>query len=246
MERIVVPWRNRRELVAQGTTVPPERLIAIQVVRTDSRVTTEGDDFRAAYIRASAAGENVTDEFLVALAPIAESAAPHEADPRSVFVVHGRDASRRDALYELLRALGLRPIEWEQAVRMTGSGSPTILDVLRAGLSNARAIVILMTGDDLARGNPGVVADDPGEERPQPRPNVLFEAGWAFGSAATETVILEVGDLRGLSDLAGVHAVRTSMPEWRGALSTRLETAGCAVDTSGTDWLAAGAALESS
>ena len=103
---------------------------------------------------------------------------------------------------------------------------------------------VLMTGDDLARGNPSVLGGDADEERAQPRPNVLFEAGWAWGSTERRTVILEVGSLRGLSDLAGVHAVRTSSPEWRGALRSRLGLAGCELDDSCVTWPTAGAALE--
>jgi hypothetical protein len=45
---------------------------------------------------------------------------------RKVFVVHGRNGAARSALFTFLRALGLAPIEWSEAVRMTGEGSPYI------------------------------------------------------------------------------------------------------------------------
>ena len=48
------------------------------------------------------------------------------AQPRrgtSVFVVHGRDADARRELFAFLRALGLAPIEWNQAIKMTAHPS---------------------------------------------------------------------------------------------------------------------------
>jgi predicted nucleotide-binding protein len=242
-ERVVDPWQAELPIVADGKTVLREQLESVQIIHTRYKIGGGGNE---AWNRAVGDGTNVTSRYLRAVTPsavLSGESAP-KVEPRAVFVVHGRDLVKRDALYDLLRALNLSPIEWEQAVQMTGSTSPTILEILRAGLNRAQAIVILMTGDDLARGNPDVVGEEGGQESPQPRANVLFEAGWAFGSAPQRTIVLEVGDLRGLSDLAGVHAVRTSVPHWRGALSTRLETAGCAVDLSGTDWLSAGGALE--
>jgi hypothetical protein len=45
----------------------------------------------------------------------------------------------------------------------------------------------------------------------------------------------------GLSDLGGIHFVYLGDdPASRNDLASRLETAGCAVDRSGTDWLKAG------
>jgi hypothetical protein len=55
------------------------------------------------------------------------------------------------------------------------------------------------------------------------------------------TVIVEVGNMRPLSDLAGLNVIRFdgSAQAIRKVLS-RLEVAGCAVDYSGTDWLDSG------
>jgi hypothetical protein len=38
-------------------------------------------------------------------------------DPKKVFVVHGRDEKLRSDMFGFLRALGLNPIEWREAVR---------------------------------------------------------------------------------------------------------------------------------
>lgn len=47
-----------------------------------------------------------------------------------VFVIHGRNTKLRKALFAFLRSIGLQPIEWEQALLMTGSPNPYIGDVL--------------------------------------------------------------------------------------------------------------------
>jgi hypothetical protein len=109
-------------------------------------------------------------------------------------------------------------------------------------MASAKAVVVLFTPDELVR----LRADlqrNAGDEQPgwQPRPNVVFEAGAAFQMYPMATVIVEIGNMRPVSDLAGRNTVRVDGgPEWRQSLKTRLEDAGCAVDAPGTDWLSAG------
>jgi hypothetical protein len=147
-------------------------------------------------------------------------------------------------MFNFLRAINLRPIEWSMAVEATGSGSPYIGDALEAAFAQARAVVVLMTPDDIARLQPQYAsdADDPDlTPTPQARPNVLFEAGMAMGLHPNRTILVELGTLRSFSDVAGRHAVRlNNSPEKRGELANRLKNAGCAVDTSGTNWYSAG------
>lgn len=143
-----------------------------------------------------------------------------------------------------LRSLGLKPIEWDQAVALTGKGSPYIGEVLDVAFDEGQAVVVLMTPDDVAylRTEYAHGDDDP-ETMPlgQARPNVLFEAGMALGRNADRTILVELGEIRPFSDVGGRHAVRlTSSPESRKSLAQRLDTAGCPVDLTGTDWLSAG------
>jgi hypothetical protein len=73
------------------------------------------------------------------------------------------------------------------------------------------------------------------------RPNVLFEAGLALGLHREKTILVEIGRVRGLSDLAGKHMLRlTNDQATRNALANRLEMAGCKVDRHGTHWLTTG------
>ncbi|HRE01624.1 MAG TPA: nucleotide-binding protein, partial [Ilumatobacteraceae bacterium] len=79
-----------------------------------------------------------------------DAPAPSPADPRKVFVVHGRNALARRGLFEFLRALDLDPIEWSEALHMTGQASPYIGNVLDAAFGAAQAVVVLQTPDDVA------------------------------------------------------------------------------------------------
>ena len=165
--------------------------------------------------------------------------------PNAVFVVHGRDNDARNAMFAFLRAIGITPIEWTSALRMSGKPAPYISDILKAAFARARAIVVLMTPDDLAQMREDLLlpSDKPYERTPtgQARPNVLFEAGMAFATHPDRTVIVELGNIREFSDVAGRHVVHMSneFPK-RQELATKLSNAGCNVDTSGTDWDVAG------
>lgn len=166
-------------------------------------------------------------------------------DNRKVFVVHGRNELARRAMNDFLRSIDLRPIEWSEAMKLTGEAAPFVGSVVEAGFGAAQAVVVLLTGDDLAKLSPDLlISDDPSYEKeltPQARPNVLFEAGFAFGRHPTRTVIVELGQLRPFSDVQGRHVIRmNNSAQKRQDLADRLRTAGCAVDTSGYDWHTAG------
>jgi predicted nucleotide-binding protein len=164
----------------------------------------------------------------------------------TVFVVHGRNAHVRADMFAFLRALGLRPLEWSEAVRMAGTGTPYIGAILDQAFETAAAVVVLLTGDDEGRLDERFrKADDPIHEREltkQARGNVIFEAGLAFGRKPERTILVEFGLLRPFSDFGGRHVVRfTGSPGDRNELATRLQTAGCEVRKEGTDWLSVGA-----
>jgi predicted nucleotide-binding protein len=166
--------------------------------------------------------------------------------PRRVFVVHGRNLEARDAMFTFLRSVDLDPIEWSEAVSFTGEGSPFIGQVLDRAFSEAKAVVVLITGDDLARLAPRFLTDNDADYEktltPQARPNVLFEAGMAFGQYPGRTILVSLGRSRAFSDVAGRAEVRVSnRAEDRQALVARLKTAGCDVKTENrTGWLSAG------
>ncbi|MEW1979664.1 nucleotide-binding protein [Citricoccus sp. NPDC079358] len=166
-----------------------------------------------------------------------------EADPRSVFVIHGRNEPAREALFAFLRSIDLAPIEWSEAISMTGSGSPYIGDVLDAAFRRAQAVVVLQTPDDIAHLHESLTYPGDPETQPQmqPRPNVLYEAGMAMGRNPERTVMVELGQVKVFSDIHGRHAVRLdNSVAKRQDLAMRLRNAGCAVNLDGTSWHSAG------
>ncbi len=168
-----------------------------------------------------------------------------ESRRKRVFVVHGRDEVARRSLFAFLRAAGLEPIEWNEAIQFTGKATPYIGEVLEAAFSRAQAVVVLMTPDDEARLREDLLKPhDPEIERSptgQARPNVIFEAGMAFGFQPERTILVELGSLRSFSDIAGRHSVRISnSPRDRLGLIQRLQSAGCATAQNRTDWLTEG------
>lgn len=188
--------------------------------RTDAEAVQEA---RAAVVGVSADDENVVD-------------------PRRVFVVHGRDLQAKAAVYQFLRDIDLHPLDWEELVAATGVAAPYIGDTVAAAFRIAQAVVVLLTPDDDARLHPSLRgATEAAHEvnlAGQARPNVLFEAGMALASHPDRTVLVEIGQLRPFSDVAGRHTVRLDgNASTLNALATRLQSAGCAVNLSGSDWL---------
>jgi len=160
----------------------------------------------------------------------------------SVFVVHGRNDKIRRALFSFLRAVGLEPMEWQEAIAKTGKGSPYVGEILETAFREAAAVVVLLTPDDLAQLKKEFLKKgDPAYERKpagQARPNVLFEAGMAFGRNADSTVLVQVGEMRPFSDIGGRHVVNlNNTTEKRQELVNKLANAGCNVNILGkTDW----------
>jgi predicted nucleotide-binding protein len=163
----------------------------------------------------------------------------------TVFVVHGRDAALTDSMYALLRAVGLQPQEWSQAIKSAGGGNPYVKDVVRNIMERAQAIVVILSPDDEAKlqdhflGN-GERAKE-GMLRGQARPNVLFEMGIALGAHPKKTVIVKVGDTKTCSDIEGMHipSLNDSAASRKGFVE-RLRKFGCKVDLSGDAWLSVG------
>ena len=116
-------------------------------------------------------------------------------------------------------------------------------EILKAGFKMANAAVVLLTPDEEARVlEPFKLDDDPryeAELSPQPRPNVLFEAGMAMAHFPERTVLVQVGWIRPFSDIAGIHAIKMNNSiERRRDLAKRLAVAGCEISdlNSSLDW----------
>lgn len=158
-----------------------------------------------------------------------------------VFVVHGRNEKIRKALFAFLRSLNVQPIEWNKALTMTKKGSPYVGEVIDAAFNKAKVIIVLFTPDDEAKLKTEFIKKgEQSFERKltgQPRPNVLFEAGMAFGRQPNTTILVQVGKIRAVSDVAGRHIVHlTNSMSTRQQLIAKLKATGLAVDDIGEDW----------
>jgi predicted nucleotide-binding protein len=172
-------------------------------------------------------------------ATVSNSTSP---DPRKVFVIHGRDQEATDAVFDFLRCLDLRPLEWEDLIRLTGSGSPYTGEAVARAFTEAQAVVVVITPDDEVRLHPSLLAsDDPEYESNftgQARPNVLLEAGMALGAQPNRTIIVELGHVRPVSDLTGRNVLRLGKgSDPLNAFVERLTNAECAVNRANPSWM---------
>ena len=267
-ERFVLPYRRGLSITINGRSFSAEDVERIRINKTDQDsqyllgVVSEERDRRASQgiidltgsnnARAASKGEDVTDEFITGPpGHEAETAAQSSLDPRpstdarEVFVVHGRNETARGAIFTFLRSIGLTPLEWAEAVQDTGMPSPYIGEILDVAFSRAHAVVVLFTPDDEARLRDSFQSDnDPPYETEltgQARPNVLFEAGMAMARSQDRTILVELGQLRPFSDVAGRHTIRLdNTSQRRQVLAQRLQAAGCPVNLNGIDWHSAG------
>lgn len=189
-----------------------------------------------------AIGENSAS---VVARSFAEAISPDvEVSPKVVFVVHGRNIAAKDAMFEFLSSIGLSPVEWDEAIKWTGNGTPYVGEIIEAGLSRAQAVVVLMTPDEVTYLNKAYASGEDDEDtRPeaQVRPNVLFEAGMAMGRKPKYTILVQLGEMRSFSDVHGRHVIRLSNNvDMRRSLALRLETVGCEIDMSTESWKTAG------
>lgn len=162
----------------------------------------------------------------------------------TLFVVHGRDTALNEHMFGLLRALGLNPVEWSEAVAKTKGANPDLDKIIGGQMKSVQGIVVLISPDEQAKLKAKFCDPAAPSERVlqnQARPNVLFEAGWAFGAYPDKTLLVRVGNTRPISDLGGKHIMRlTNSPASRKELAQRLKKMKFKVNTDGTSWLTEG------
>lgn len=156
--------------------------------------------------------------------------------PPRVFVVQGRDQNAADQVLHFLRGVHLIPLEWEE-VKDACELHATTMDIVRKGLEMAKVIVVVLSGDDLAMLQTTLQKDEDSEQErhptPQPRQNVLLEAGMALGMAREQTVLVRTNKLREISDLNGINWITMKGTEdarlgFTNALKKALRAAGVA------------------
>lgn len=131
-------------------------------------------------------------------------------DPKSVFIIHGRNTKARDEMGVFLRACGLRPLNFSD-IRSEMGGTPTIADIVEEGMARARVSWPCSQATNTLN---SVLNSEPKKtkanavSRWQARPNVIFEAGMAFGKDRDRVVFVLLGDPELFTDVAGIHVLK--------------------------------------
>lgn len=181
----------------------------------------------------------------VALRPLTKAKkAPKPTKDNSMFVVHGRDTKLNTDMYAFLSSIGIVPMEWDHAIKAAkGGANPIVGDVISQAMDRVQGVMILFSPDEETRIKSKLASE--GDKRKglhlkgfQPRPNVILEAGLALGAHSDKTILVQVGDIRDISDIAGKHMVHLSNSfADRKRLADRLESKlKFKVDITGTTW----------
>jgi predicted nucleotide-binding protein len=228
------------------------RDIAALIVAGDNGVSYD----RYATAEQMATLRGVPTHTVVAAAPQATAATPLRVSKtsaktrtikttknNSLFVIHGRDTKLTEDMYAFLRAIGLNPREWTQAVRAARGANPNITDIVKGALKDVQGVIVLFSPDEEARLK--TKHRGPKDSRKlegQSRQNVTFEAGIAIGAHQEKTLLVEVGDVRKISDIDGMHILRlNNSAASRKELAQRLkDKLKFKVDTTGNSWLTVG------
>jgi predicted nucleotide-binding protein len=162
----------------------------------------------------------------------------------SMFVVHGRDAKLNRDMYAFLSSIGIVPMEWDHAIKAAkGGANPIVGDVISQAMERVQGVMILFSPDEEAKIRSKFASQ--ADKRKalhlkgfQPRPNVIFEAGLALGAHSDKTILVQVGNVREISDIAGKHMVHLSDSfADRKRLADRLESKlKFKIDLTGTTW----------
>lgn len=164
-----------------------------------------------------------------------------------VFVIYGRDQLAHEHLIRFIEALGLEELAFQRISDQLGP-SPFIADIVTQSIEQADAVIVLFTPDEHAalfgkneESDPGeherYLVDVEGGARWQARPNVLFEAGVAYGTKPEKTVLVTIGtDVRLFSDIGGKHFVQLAEEGGKKKLRNKLETILGPLTPRCTDW----------
>lgn len=165
----------------------------------------------------------------------------NSAEPNSVFVIYGRNTDFKDAFIKILKALSLNVITYNNSnadVRGTYSA-------VKDGIKKSAVSIVLLTGDDEGRCRKPyhIPADRKNLSEikftPQPRMNVVFEAGYSFACRNDKNVVLvSVNNIRLFSDIDGINRIivqtngrgeilKSSESAMKKALLENLENCGC-------------------
>jgi hypothetical protein len=69
----------------------------------------------------------------------------------SIFVVHGRDTKLNEDMFGFLRAIGLNPKEWSQAIKDAKGANPNVGKVINNAMKQAQGVLVMFSPDEDAK-----------------------------------------------------------------------------------------------
>jgi predicted nucleotide-binding protein len=241
---------NRRISDEMRTRHLPRRIAAISLAsQLRLPLTRFASDDDLAQLRGVAPARNIEAAPTPEAMPLKPVARPGKTrikptKDNSMFVVHGRDAALNRDMYAFLSSIGIVPMEWDHAIKAAkGGANPIVGDVIKQAMEKVQGVMVLFSPDEEAKLTSKLATD--GDKRKnlhlkgfQPRPNVILEAGLALGAHSDKTILVEVGNVREISDIAGKHLVHLSNSfAARKRLADRLESKlRFKIDLTGTTW----------
>ncbi len=161
---------------------------------------------------------------------------------KKVFVVFGHNTFIAYEVRAFLKIIGLLPINWNLALEYAGLVAGPPGKALQSAFSQTWAVIVLLTGDDriLSTNQNNNPVNTPSPTF-QPRANVLFEAGMAFGDKklANRTIVIEFAcdQLELKENLSNHHRLKLDNSLYqRQEFIHRLRTAGCIIDLHSQEW----------
>lgn len=113
---------------------------------------------------------------------------------KKVFIVHGRDNSKKYEVYDFLYQQGLTPIILHEQV----NNGQTIIEKIENN-SDVACAIILLTPDDEGR-----LKSSTNNLKTRARQNVIFEAGYFMGKLGRNRTIILSGVEESMSDIDGI------------------------------------------
>ncbi|MBD3353869.1 MAG: hypothetical protein GF364_20470 [Candidatus Lokiarchaeota archaeon] len=164
---------------------------------------------------------------------------------QSCFIVHGRNTQIKDELVKFLRSINIECKEFIDAVNQLKDPNPMIYEMIASLFDRADCVIILMTPDEKVQlrdkfwnGFDSIIDKD---IRFQPRPNVIFEAGLAFGINKKKTILVKWGDIYDFSDISGMHFLSlNNSRKSRSDLIKKLKASGLKIKIINEEWLKIG------
>lgn len=150
-----------------------------------------------------------------------------DTQSKDVFIVHGHDHGRMEAVARFLERIDLNPV----ILHERASAGATIIEKLEIHAKVAFAVVLL-TPDDV-----GSIASGEQKLRPRARQNLVLEPGYFLGGLGRRTTCaLLVEGVEVPSDYSGVVYIRLDEESaWKFRLAKELRAAGLPVDLNKLD-----------